>query len=69
MGRAYIGDILWRLLLYVYPQSQVPSYSQYMRSADAHAQREESGQEIVDGLIGRLKNRKEAARHGGSIRT
>ena len=62
---AYIGDVLWRIMLAYFPESRVPSYSQYMRTlyGDEEAK---SGEEIVDDLIDRIKNRKEAAQRDSS---
>lgn len=51
-------------MLAVYPKSEVPSYSRYMASVNGNQPEEQTGQEIVDSLIERLKQRKEALRHG-----
>ena len=53
----YCGNLLWRLMMHEYPASQVPSFSQYMRSLD-HPAPEKSGREILEDLKEKLRKRR-----------
>lgn len=55
---SYIGDTLWRMMIFRHPDSQVPSFSRYVHGLD-HPEREKTGQEIVDEMIEKLKRRRE----------
>ena len=55
----YFGDILWRVMMFMHPKSEVPIFSRYMQNLGRPAA-EQSGRDIVDGMIGRLKERKRA---------
>lgn len=60
---AYFGNAIWRIMLHACPHSQVPSYSQYVKTLNGTEKAEASGQEIVNSLIDRLRVRKEKKEH------
>lgn len=55
----YIGDVLWRVMMFMHPKSEVPIFSRYMQDFGKPV-KEQTGSEIVEGLISRLKQRKRA---------
>lgn len=54
---AYIGDAIWRIMMWMHPKTEIPSFSRYMKEID-NPVREKSGREIVNDLIQKLKQRK-----------
>lgn len=54
---SYLGDTIWRIMMYFHPKSQIPTFSRYMREL-GHPVQEQTGREILDGLIDKLKQRK-----------
>ncbi len=54
---SYFGDSLWRLVMRLPPNAQIPPFSRYVRTMDQPAQ-EQTGREILEGLKEKLRMRR-----------
>lgn len=58
-AQEYIGDILWRVMMFLHPKSEIPIFSRYMNQLGKPVV-QKTGRDIVDDMITRLKQRKKA---------
>lgn len=59
VAQEYMGDVLWRVMMFLHPKSEVPIFSKYINQLGKPVV-QQSGRDIVNGMIDRLKQREKA---------